>query len=348
VFNRILTICIAVAMALPSAAQSKAEGEKILQSFVPHCHDSTLKRGTFAGKLPSGYTAEQITLESTDPYCRFDAALVRLADGRWYLGGPWPIGGYKGTAAEKLRAFGWDRLGTAFIVESGGKDGGVEKLVAWHVTEAGRVRLDGWTDPAGTIFGMGDVAATSDDMRKQRAARLAPVLAKAPSRGPASASVTVVEFSDFQCPACKGAHDIMTGLMKKFEGKVRHVRADLPLVSSHPWAFAASVIGRAIQRQKPELFWDWKSAVYASQGDLNAFTIDQFGRNFAQDNGIDMARYDADVVSEEIRKEILDGVGVAYTLQISATPSFIVNDRVVPFGTGGKNLEAYLDELTAK
>lgn len=347
-FKRILTICIAVATALPAAAQPTAEGEKILQSLVPHCYDSTLKRGPFAGKLPSGYTAEQVTLESADPYCRFDAALVRLADGRWYVGGPWPIAGYRGNAPEKLRAFAWERMNTAFVVESAGKDGTAEKLVAWHVTEAGRVRLDGWTDPAATIFGIGDVAATSDDMRKKRAARLAPVLAKAPSKGPANAPVTIIEFSDFQCPACKGAHDIMTGLMKKYEGKVRHIRADLPLVSSHPWAFAASVIGRAIHRQKPELFWDWKSAVYASQGDLNAFTIDQFGRNFAQDNGLDMAKYDADVVSEEIRKEIIDGVGVAYTLQINATPSFVVNDRVVSFGTGGRNLEKYLDELTGK
>ena len=92
----------------------------------------------------------------------------------------------------------------------------------------------------------------------------------------------------------------------------------------------------------------WKDAVYANQADLNPFSIDQFGRNFAEDNGIDMKKYEMDVLSEDVRQEILDGAGIAYTIRVSATPTIIVNDRFVASGTGGKNLERYLAELAAK
>lgn len=343
--NRALTLTLVLALALPVLAQSASEGEKILTAAMPQCYESTLKRSAYAGKLPAGWTAEQITMESADPYCRFDGALVKMSDGRWYVGTPWPIASAKGTPAEKLRAFTWERMNETFLAESGGKDGALEKLVVRHVTTAGRVTMAGHADVAGTVYMMGDVAATADDVVKKRNERLAPVLAKAASKGPANATIRIIEFSDFQCPSCKQASEYLPRLLAAHEGKVRYTRVELPLVGSHPWSFAAAVIGRAIHRQDPEVYWKWKDTVYANQSDLNPFTIDQFGRNFAQDHGIDMKRYDADVVSEEIRKEILDGVGVAYTIGVGATPTFLVNDRFVAPGTGGKNLEKYLAEM---
>lgn len=343
--RRFLTICVTLAAVLPASAQSAADGETVLQQAIPHCYDATVNRSEFAGKLPRGFSAQQITLESDDPYCRFDAALVHLSDGRWYVGTPWPIAGFSGTPAEKLKTFVWERMGETFLPEAAGRDGAVERLIVRHVTEAGRVQLEGYVDPAGTLFMMGDIAANALEMEKKRDARLAPILAKAPTRGSAKAPITIIEFSDFQCPSCRNAHEFTSTILKKYGDKVKYTRVDLPLVSSHPWSFAAAVIGRAIHRQNPEAFWDWKDAVYSSQGDLTIFTIDQFGRNFAQDHGIDMAKYDADVVSEEIRGEILAGVGEAYTIRVSATPTFIVNGRFVSAGADGKSLDRYLAEL---
>lgn len=346
--NRLLMLTVLMLTSLPVLAQGAAEGEKILDVMVPKCYDAQVERSGFSGKLPPGFTAEQITLASEDPYCRFDGALVRISDGRWYVGMPWPIGASKGTPAEKLKSFAWERMQESFLPESDGADGALEKLVIRHVTAAGRVTLRGYTDQSGMVFMMGNVASTAADMVKKRNEQLAPILAKAPSKGPKNAPIRVIEFSDFQCPSCKNAHEYLPGLLAAHEGKVHYTRVDLPLVANHPWSFAASVIGRAIHRQKPELFWEWKDAVYRNQADLNPFSIDMFGRNFAQDNGLDMERYDADVNAEDLHKEILDGAGVAYTIHVAATPTFIVNDRFVASGTGGKNLERYLAELAAK
>jgi protein-disulfide isomerase len=166
-------------------------------------------------------------------------------------------------------------------------------------------------------------------------------------RGPKDAPVTIVEFSDFQCPSCRMASEKFEPFFEKNAERVRHIRIDMPIVSSHPWAYSASAIGRAIWRQNPEVFWKYKKATYASQSDLNAFTIDQFGRGFAEDNGLDMKRFDEDVVSEPLRKEILDGLGTAFTIQVAATPTYIVNGTIVAFGADGGNLIAHVEKLLA-
>lgn len=350
VLKRIITLSLLIATTIPvlAQAQKSAEGEKVIQAVVPQCYEATMQRSAYSAKLPFGFTAEQITLESEDPYCRFDGALVKTNDGRWYLGTPWPLGPGKGAAADKLKLFAWERMKESFLAESAGNDGSLEKIIVRHVTSAGRVKMEGYVDQGGMIFMIGDVASTAAEMVKKRNDRLAPILAKAPTKGPTDAPIRIIEFSDFQCPSCKHAHEFLPGLLAKYEGKVRYTRVDLPLVGSHPWAFAAAVIGRSIYRQSPEVFWQWKDAVYANQADLNPFAIDQFGRNFAEDHGLDMKKYDADVASDEIRNEILDGAGVAYTIHVGATPTFLVNDRFVASGLGGKNLTRYLAELAAK
>ena len=62
-------------------------------------------------------------------------------------------------------------------------------------------------------------------------------------------------------------------VVKKYGDQVRYIRYDLPLVSMHPWAFSATMAGRAIYRQKPELFWAYKKEVYENQDKISAFTI---------------------------------------------------------------------------
>jgi protein-disulfide isomerase len=129
---------------------------------------------------------------------------------------------------------------------------------------------------------------------------------------------------------------------------VRYVRYDLPLLTMHPWAFPAAVAGRAIYRQKPDLFWQYKDQVYANQEKLNTFTIDDFARGFAQDHDLDLKKYDADVSSPELQTSILAGAGAALSNDIRATPSYLVNGTNVDAGTDGKALEAYVAALLKK
>ena len=116
----------------------------------------------------------------------------------------------------------------------------------------------------------------------------------------------------------------------------------------HPWAFPAAVAGRAIYRQKPDLFWQYKEQVYANQEKLNTFTIDDFARGFAQDHDLDLKKYDADVSSPELQSAILAGAGTALSNDIRATPTYLVNGTNVDAGTDGKALEAYVANLLKK
>ncbi len=342
--------CAAAILFLAAFAQAAgpvSAGDAIIEQMVPQCTGTKLNHSPMKAEMPAGMTAESYTLESNDPYCRFDGVRVSMPDGRFFVGQPWPIGSFKGTVPERIKAFAYQNMQLSLAVEPAGTDGTLQKLKVYMVTEAGRIPLDGFTDAAGTTFFMGDVSKSADDLLAKRSSRLAPIVAQAPSLGPKDAPVTIIEFSDFECPSCKEAHKFIHPLLDKYKGRIRYVRVDMPLVSGHPWAFAASVIGRAVWRQSPDAFWDWKNSVYENQAELNAFVLDDFGRNFAKDHSLDMAKYDADIASEEIRRQILEGVGAAFTLQIQATPSYMVNGRFVAGGKGGHNLASYLEGLFA-
>ena len=99
--------------------------------------------------------------------------------------------------------------------------------------------------------------------------------------------------------------------LAKHGDSIRYVRYDLPL-AGHPWAFPAALVGRAIHRQKPDLFWDYKKTVYGSQDTLNAFTFWDWARGWAGDHDLDMAKYDADLNNAEIKAQILAGAGHAF------------------------------------
>ena len=116
----------------------------------------------------------------------------------------------------------------------------------------------------------------------------------------------------------------------------------------HPWSFAAAMAGRAIYRQKPELFWMYKKEVYENQDKLTAFTIDDFARGFAQQHELDLKKYDADVNDEALKNEILKGVGVAFSNDIRQTPTYVVNGILVDAGQEGKGLEDYVASLIGK
>jgi len=156
--------------------------------------------------------------------------------------------------------------------------------------------------------------------------------------------VTIVEFSDFECPSCKRASGYLEPIVAKHGDKVRYIRFDLPL-TMHPWAFGAALAGRAIQRQKPELFWEYKKHIYSNQDSLTAFTFWDFARGFAQDHELDLKRYDADLQDENLKNEILKGAGFALANEVRATPTYLVNGAFVDAGDDGKHLAAYVDQL---
>jgi protein-disulfide isomerase len=209
-------------------------------------------------------------------------------------------------------------------------------------TEYGDIVTEGWIDKAGLLYIPGDLHPANADVAKSRFARAQKVIDSSPSTGPMTAAITVVEFSDFQCPSCRSASSYVKPVLAKYANKIRYVRVDYPLISSHPWAFAASAAGRAIHRQKPELFWKYKDWVYENQSELSIFTVEDFARAFVQDNGLDVARFNKEMASPEVRAQILAGIATGSAIDIAATPTFMVNGVFVDPGARGAALDSYL------
>lgn len=324
--------------------------EKAIRDSLPPCPDLKLTPTELPFKLPTGFTGSVVRIESKSHRSGCEGQMVSVVSptGGFFFGVPWYFGQEEGaTPEEKLKNFAWRNMQmttTPVIDRTSRTADGLFRVSLNETTENGKIPLDGEMDQAGTIFFFGHFRRMNSDPRAERQKAFEPLFASAPTRGPKDAPVTVIEFSDFQCPSCKYAAGYLEPVLEKHGAKVRYIRYDLPL-SIHSWAFGAAMAGRAIYRQKPELFWDYKKMIYANQDKLSAFTFDDFVRGFAESHDLDMKRWDADVASEDIRKELLKGVGLAFSNDIRATPSYVVNGAIVEAGEGGKDLLAYVDSL---
>lgn len=359
--KKILFAAAALVAASLSAQQPEkpAEGakldaltEKLVRQSVPFCPDMKITRTDFTGKLPARMTGSLIRIEAPRVACEAQYLIAIAPSGDYYLGLPWMIGeDVEGkTIEEKLKNFAWKNLQENFIpvIEHVRTRNGLLPVTMMEMTEHGKVPIEGEVDPEGKVLFLGHFHPANGDLAAARLKAFEPELATAPARGAAKPEVTIVEFSDFECPSCKHAAHYVDPIVAKYPERVRYIRFDLPLITAHPWAFAAAMEGRAIYRQKPDAFWDFKKQIYENQDRLSSFTIDDFARGFAMDHDLDMKQYDADVVSDALRDELAKGVGAAFSNDVRATPTYMINGVYVDPGDNGKALESYVDGLLAR
>lgn len=324
--------------------------DKLVRDSLPVCAGSTISYDAVPHKLPSGMTGFVVKIANkTRATCEGQFVAITSRQGGFYLGAPWFLDAVKDqpTLEAKLSTFTQEALHESFTpkVDRNPTRDGLFPATLYETTERGKVPLYGAVDPAGTVFFFGQFRSMADDQRAARLKAFEPFLADSPATGAASPAVTVIEFSDFECPSCQHASGYMKPILEKHGDKVRYVRFDLPLVTMHPWAFTAAIAGRAIWHQKPDLFWDYKKQVYENQEKLSAFTIDDFTRNYAKDHDLNMEKFDADIASEALRAKLIDGVGVAFSNDIRATPTYVVNGALVEAGDAGAALSSYVDSL---
>lgn len=342
--------------AAPAAAGAAAAPEdkldQLINSSLPVCAAApAITKTELKGRFSPGINATAVEVKSDDPACAGQYVAAMSSTGGVFFGTVWFLDQEEGaTPEEKLRNFLWRVMQRNFtpIIDKNRTPFGTQKVTLVETTEYGKVPLDGEIDPSGRAFFFGHFRSGSSDAKTERMRYLAPFAAATPSRGAEKPVVTIIEFSDFECPSCKHATGYVDPIIASHGDKVRHVRYDLPLIMMHPWAFTAAMAGRAIYHQKPELFWDYKKQVYANQDKLNAFTIDQFTRGFAEDHALDLTKYDADLASPTMRDELLKGVGAAFSNGIRMTPTYLVNGVEVDAGDDGKLLAEYVEKLLAR
>ncbi len=143
-----------------------------------------------------------------------------------------------------------------------------------------------------------------------------------PSRGVATAPVTIVEFTDFQCPSCAAMHPVLEEVLKSYGNKVRFVVRDFPL-PMHVKARKAAEAANAAHAQGR--FFEYATLLFKRQDALDVPSL----KKYASELGLDRARFDAALdggaFAAEVRRDIADGEMYG----IDSTPTIFVNGVIL-------------------
>jgi protein-disulfide isomerase len=159
-----------------------------------------------------------------------------------------------------------------------------------------------------------------------------------PAKGPASAAVTIVEFSDFQCPYCSRVGPTLAKALSDYPDDVRVVYKHYPL-SFHPQALPAAKASAAAGKQGK--FWEMHDLLFQNQRRLNEAAF----KGFAEKLGLDMAQFEKDYASAEIAKLVQEDMTLARSLGVTGTPGFFVNGR---FMSGAQPYSAFKSKIDAE
>jgi protein-disulfide isomerase len=150
--------------------------------------------------------------------------------------------------------------------------------------------------------------------------------------GPEDAPITIIEFSDYQCPFCRRWHqEVYQPLLAAYPGKIRLVYRHLPLTSIHPDAFPAAEAVMCAGEQNA--YWQYHEKLFASEL-LGAEVYNQY----AQELGLDMTTFEACLTNHKYQQAIQADSDFAVNLGIRSTPTFFVNGLAI---VGAQPLEVF-------
>ena len=159
----------------------------------------------------------------------------------------------------------------------------------------------------------------------------------APGFGPKDAKVTVVEFSDFECPYCSRAATVTTQLKEKYGDKVRFVFRQFPL-SFHKSAQGAAEASMAAHAQGK--FWEFHDLMFKNQRELS----DEDLQKYAQQLGLNMTKFKKDMESHEYADEVKSDIALGSQVAVGGTPTLFVNGERVSNPTDFAVVSKEIDE----
>jgi protein-disulfide isomerase len=168
------------------------------------------------------------------------------------------------------------------------------------------------------------------------------------SKGPANAPVTIVEFSDLECPACKAAQPIVDQVLAQ-EPDVHFVFQNFPLEQIHPWSFRAAQYADCIGRANNAAFWKFVEATYADQPNINKDNVDQKLLDIAGSSGADKNAVKQCVDQPSTKANIWASQQLGKQVEVQGTPTVFINGRkVANVRAGAESMKMLVDAEKSK
>ena len=208
------------------------------------------------------------------------------------------------------------------------------------VIEGNKQTVKFYVSKDGKFLFRGDLSDMTKDPLAETRAQIQ--MNDAPSVGDKNAPVTLVEYSDFECPVCKKLHDVLRTVLPNYEGKVRLVHKDFPLEQIHPWARTAAIAGRCAYQQEHAAFWKVYDLIYDNQEVISAENAWTKVSDYAVQSGLNAETFKACMASPEPGAAIDASRANGQLLEVASTPTVFVNGRRM-VGADQSLLEQYIN-----
>ena len=217
------------------------------------------------------------------------------------------------------------------------------KIATLTMTRGGQTQeIQILMSPDGKYVVFGEVEDVTSDPFKAIAAKL--TTQGSPAKGPKDAKVTIVEFSDFQCPYCARAHQTMSEqVMKEYDGKVKLVYKNFPL-GFHPWAEPAALATACAFEQDPDAFWKLYDYFFQNQQQLNPQNVKEKATEALKGTKVDMAKWNDCVDNKKTLAKIKADMAEGSSVGVTGTPAFIINGRKISGAQPFQNFKAVIDD----
>ncbi len=164
-----------------------------------------------------------------------------------------------------------------------------------------------------------------------------------PYQGNPDAPVTLIVFSDFECPSCQQFYHMLESVKEDYieSGMVRYVHRDYPL-DMHEHAVGAAICANCAGQQ--DSYWEMYAKLYENQDKLS----EEYYLKWAEELGLDMDTFKSCLNAEEARSEVMNDLKTAQDMQIGGTPAFIINNEMYGGVPPEEVFRVMLDDAVAK
>jgi protein-disulfide isomerase len=167
-----------------------------------------------------------------------------------------------------------------------------------------------------------------------------------PSQGPENAPVTLVEYSDLECPVCaRMQEELEKEIVPKYGNKLRVVFKEYPLVAIHDWAQAAAIAAQCTYQLDPSKYVDFRSAVYKNQESMNGDHARDLLLHIAAEAGVDNMKLAACIDAKDSLPRVEANMREADALGVAQTPTSFINGKTLVGAPPAADIEKIIDEI---